>query len=101
LYSSTTHEETAYDLYVRGSAMLRDGNPFQAVTILTRAKLHRAGQGFDPRGARPRPVPHRRRHAARREFAKAVQLAPADDYATSRSPSRASAPGSAIGRAGT
>ena len=81
MYSSTTREETAYDLYVRGSAMLRDGNPFQAATILTRAKLlepekgsirEALGRALYLTGAVTR---------ARREFAKAVQLAPADDYA--------------------
>ncbi len=81
MYSSRQREETAYELYVRGTAMLRDGHPFQAVTILTRAKLlepqkgsirEALGRALYLTGAVTR---------ARREFAKAVQLAPADDYA--------------------
>ena len=81
MYSSRVRDETAYDLYVRGTAMLRDGHPHQAAMILGRAKLiepqkasirEALGRAFYLIGAAPR---------ARREFAKAVQLNPADDYA--------------------
>jgi Flp pilus assembly protein TadD len=81
LYSSRTRDETAYDLYVRGTAMLRDGHPFQAVTILTRAKL------LEPQKGSIREALGRALYLtgavtkARREFAKAVALAPSDDYA--------------------
>jgi Flp pilus assembly protein TadD len=81
LYSRHATRETAYDLFTRGSAMLRDGHPYQAVTILDRAKLlepdkasirEALGRALYLTGAAAR---------ARREFAKAVQLNPADDYA--------------------
>lgn len=81
MYSSRLRTETAYDLYVRGIAMLRDGHPHQSVTILSRAKLlepekgsirEALGRALYVTGAASR---------ARREFAKAVQLNPADDYA--------------------
>jgi Flp pilus assembly protein TadD len=81
LYSSRPHDENAYDLYVRGTGMLRDGHPFQAVTILTRATL------LEPEKGSIREALGRALYLtgavtkARREFAKAVQLAPADDYA--------------------
>jgi Flp pilus assembly protein TadD len=81
LYSSRQRVETAYDLYVRGTTMLRDGHPFQAVTILTRAKQ------LEPQKGSIREALGRALYRtgavtkARREFAKAVQLAPADDYA--------------------
>ena len=81
MYSSRLRTETAYDLYVRGSAMLRDGHPHQAVMMLGRAKLlepekasirEALGRALFGIGAATR---------ARLEFAKAVQLNPADDYA--------------------
>ena len=81
MYSSRLRSETAYDLYVRGIAMLRDGHAHQAVTILGRAKLlepeqasirDALGRALFRTGAPAR---------ARLEFAKAVQLSPADDYA--------------------
>ena len=54
--TAETHrrEESAYDLYARGRSLLSGGHPHQAVMLLSRA---------------------------RREFAKAVQLNPSDDYA--------------------
>jgi tetratricopeptide (TPR) repeat protein len=81
LYSRHATQETAYDLFMRGTTMLREGHPHQAVTILDRAKLlepdkasirEALGRALYMTGAATR---------ARREFAKAVQLNPADDYA--------------------
>lgn len=81
MYSRHLIDETAYDLFVRGGAMLREGHPHQAVTILDRAKLlepekasirEALGRALYMTGAATR---------ARREFAKAVQLNPTDDYA--------------------
>ena len=81
MYSSTKHEETAYDLYVRGVGMLRDGHAHQAAMILSRAKLlepHKAsirealGRALFMIGSAER---------ARLEFAKTVALDPSDDYA--------------------
>jgi Flp pilus assembly protein TadD len=81
LYSSRHADETAYDLYARGHAFLRDGHPHQAAMLLGRAKL------LEPDKASIREALGRalyqsgRALLARREFAKAVQLNPADDYA--------------------
>jgi Flp pilus assembly protein TadD len=66
---------------VRGIAMLRDGHPHQAAMILGRAKL------LEPQKGSIREALGRALYSigaagrARREFAKAVQLNPADDYA--------------------
>jgi Flp pilus assembly protein TadD len=73
--------ENAYDLFSRGRSMLSSGHPHQAVTLLSRAKL------LEPDKASIREALGRalfqagRASGARREFAKAVQLNPADDYA--------------------
>jgi Flp pilus assembly protein TadD len=81
MYSSRLRGETAYDLYVRGVTMLRDGHAHQAALILGRAKL------LEPQKASIREALGRALYrtgaasGARREFAKAVQLDPADDYA--------------------
>ena len=81
MYSRQLRDVTAYDLYVRGTTMLRGGHPHQAVTILDRAKL------LEPEKASIREALGRALYLtgaatrARREFAKAVQLNPADDYA--------------------
>jgi Flp pilus assembly protein TadD len=81
LYSRHATDETVYDLFVRATALLRDGHPYQAATILDRAKLlepdkasirEALGRALYLTGAAAR---------ARREFAKAVQLNPTDDYA--------------------
>lgn len=80
LYSSHSDPETAYDLFVRGRSLLRDGHPHQAAVVLSRAKL------LEPEKASIREALGRalymsgRPAQARREFAKVVQLDPADDY---------------------
>ncbi len=79
MYSSQGHE-TAYDLYVRGRRLLQDGHPHPACIALARAKL------LEPEKASIREALGRalfmsgRLRPARREFAKVVQLNPADDY---------------------
>jgi len=81
LYSRPSRDETAYDLYVRGTGLLRDGHPHQAAVILSRAKL------LEPDKASIREALGRALYMtgsaarARREFAKAVALNPSDDYA--------------------
>ena len=81
MYSSRLQHETVYDLYQRGRRLLADGHPHAAATVLTRAKL------LEPEKASIRESLGRalfmsgRARPARREFAKAVQLNPADDYA--------------------
>jgi Flp pilus assembly protein TadD len=80
-YHSPAQAETAYDLYVRGRALLDGGHPHQAAIVLSRAKL------LEPQKASIREALGRalfmsgRHRRARREFAKIVQLNPADDYA--------------------
>jgi Flp pilus assembly protein TadD len=73
--------ETAYDLFSRGVDFLTQGHPHQAATLLARAKLlepdkasirEALGRALFMAGSAGR---------ARREFAKAVQIDPASDYA--------------------
>ena len=81
LYSRPMGADSAYDLFARGVAFLRSGNPHQAALVLSRAKL------LEPEKASIREALGRalymsgRMKRARREFAKAVQINPADDYA--------------------
>jgi Flp pilus assembly protein TadD len=80
LYSSEQEHETAYDLFARGRALLRDGHAHQACIALGKAKL------LEPEKASIREALGRalfmsgRFRPARREFAKVVQLNPSDDY---------------------
>ena len=73
--------EQAYDLFARGTELLRDGHPHQAAVVLRRAKQ------LEPEKASIREALGRalfmsgRAAHARREFAKAVQIDPANDYA--------------------
>jgi len=73
--------ETAYELFTRGVSLLRGGNPHQAALVLGRAKL------IEPEKASIREALGRalsmagRWTGARREFAKVVQIDPANDYA--------------------
>lgn len=73
--------ESAYDLFSRGRSMLHGGHPHQAAMLLSRAKL------LEPEKASIREALGRALFmsgspaGARREFAKTVQLDPADDYA--------------------
>jgi Flp pilus assembly protein TadD len=81
VYSSRRDDQTAYDLYSKGSRFLREGHPHQAVMYLSRAKALEPEKG-SIREALGRALfmsGHARR--ARREFTKAVALNPADDYA--------------------
>jgi Flp pilus assembly protein TadD len=81
LYSRHEPPETAYELYARGLGLLRGGHPHAAALLLGRAKL------LEPQKASIREALGRalymsgRAARARREFAKAVQLQPSDDYA--------------------
>ena len=81
LYSSHDPAASAYDLYERGRAMLEAGHPHAAALILGRVKL------LEPEKASIREALGRALFMsgwaarARREFAKAVALNPADDYA--------------------
>lgn len=70
-----------YDLFSRGVGFLREGHPHQAAMLLAQAKL------LEPDKASIREALGRalymsgRTARARREFAKAVQIDPASDYA--------------------
>ncbi len=81
MYNRRTEGDSAYDLFSRGVTFLRTGNPHQAAILLSRAKL------LEPEKASIREALGRalymsgRMGRARREFAKAVQINPADDYA--------------------
>ncbi|HEY1331750.1 MAG TPA: tetratricopeptide repeat protein [Actinomycetota bacterium] len=71
----------AYDLLMRAHAFLERGHPHQAAVLLARAKL------LEPEKASIREALARalylsgRTAPARREFAKAVQIDPVNDYA--------------------
>ncbi len=70
-----------YDLFSRGMALLAQGEPHQAAVLLTRAKLYEPEKASIREGlGRAQFMAGRMAHA-RREFAKAVQLDPANDYA--------------------
>jgi len=79
-YSKELDADDAYDLFSRGVGFLRDGHPHQAAMMLARAKL------LEPDKPSIRTALGRalfmsgRMQRARREFAKVVQLDPADDY---------------------
>jgi Flp pilus assembly protein TadD len=83
MYSRPPEHEraSAYDLFSRGVEMLAGGHPHQAAMLLGRAKL------LEPEKASIREALGRalfmagRAGRARREFAKAVQIDPASDYA--------------------
>jgi Flp pilus assembly protein TadD len=83
MYSRRPENETesAYDLFNRGVGFLSRGHPHQAAMLLSRAKL------LEPDKASIREALGRalfnagRAKRARREFAKAVQIDPASDYA--------------------
>ena len=81
MYSSRPRPDLAYDLFARGTRLLHDGHPHQAAVVLCRAKL------LEPEKASIREALGRalfmsgRALHARREFAKAVHIDPANDYA--------------------
>jgi len=82
LYSRPDPEpETAYDLFHRGVGLLRSGHPHQAATVLSRAKLMEPNKGSIREALGRAWYMAGRMRRARREFAKAVQLDPVNDYA--------------------
>jgi Flp pilus assembly protein TadD len=71
----------AYDLVSRARAFLETGHPHQAAMLLARAKLLEPNKG-SIRETLGRALYQIGRNArARREFAKAVQIDPVNDYA--------------------
>lgn len=73
--------ETAYDLFSRGVGLLSEGHPHQAAMLLGRAKLLEPDKGSIREALGRALFMAGRAHRARREFAKAVQIDPANDYA--------------------
>lgn len=74
-------EESAYHLLSRGRELLASGHPHGAVVVLERAKLMEPDKASIREAlGRALAMTHRWRRA-RREFAKAVAISPADDYA--------------------
>jgi Flp pilus assembly protein TadD len=74
-------DETAYELFARGVGLLRGGHPHQAATVLSRAKLIEPDKGSIREALGRAWFMAGRIGRARREFAKAVQLDPVNDYA--------------------
>ena len=73
--------EPVYDLVVRASDFLRRGHPHQAALLLSRAKLAEPEKGSIREALGRALYLSGRTAGARREFAKAVQLDPVNDYA--------------------
>ena len=79
--ATSTHPSSAYDLLMRARAFIASGHPHQAAMLLDRAKL------IEPEKASIREDLARALYQsgnnarARREFAKAVQIDPVNDYA--------------------
>jgi Flp pilus assembly protein TadD len=83
MYSRRPEHETesAYDLFSRGVVFLTDGHPHQAAMLLGRAKLLEPEKGSIREALGRALFMTGRAGRARREFAKAVQIDPASDYA--------------------
>jgi Flp pilus assembly protein TadD len=83
MYSRRPEHETesAYDLFSRGVVFLSDGHPHQAAMFLARAKLLEPEKGSIREALGRALFMTGRAGRARREFAKAVQIDPASDYA--------------------
>jgi tetratricopeptide (TPR) repeat protein len=83
MYSRRPEHETesAYDLFSRGVVFLSDGHPYQAAMLLGRAKLLEPEKGSIREALGRALFMTGLAGRARREFAKAVQIDPASDYA--------------------
>ena len=80
-YSTRDPERSAYNLFSRGSRFLEEGHPHQAAMLLAEAKLIEPDKA-SIREALGRALFQAGRVArARREFAKAVEIDPVNDYA--------------------
>jgi Flp pilus assembly protein TadD len=83
MYSSRSDRDDGqvYDLFARGMAFLRDGHPHQAAMLLGKAKLLEPEKASIREGLGRALFLSGRHEPARREFAKAVAIDPASDYA--------------------
>jgi tetratricopeptide (TPR) repeat protein len=73
--------ELAYELFAQGTRLLRDGHPHQAAVVLRRAKRLEPEKGSIREALGRALFMSGLATHARREFAKAVQIDPANDYA--------------------
>jgi Flp pilus assembly protein TadD len=80
-YRVGTPGESAYDLLERARGLLRDGHPHQAAMLLGRAKLIEPDKGSIREMLGRALFLSGRLAGARREFARAVQIDPVNDYA--------------------
>lgn len=79
--ATSTQSLSAYDLLIRAREMMAAGHPHQAALLLDRAKLMEPEKG-SIRETLARALYLAGRNArARREFAKALQIDPVNDYA--------------------
>ncbi len=74
-------EDRVYDLMSRAQEFLRTGHPHQAALLLTQAKLLEPEKGSIRETLGRALYQSGRTARARREFAKAVQIDPVNDYA--------------------
>jgi Flp pilus assembly protein TadD len=74
-------QDDPYELYARGLGLLRAGHPHQAAVALSRAKLIEPEKGSIREALGRALFMSGQALRARREFAKAVQIDPANDYA--------------------
>lgn len=75
------HATQVYDLVERAREFLRTGHPHQAALLLSRAKLMEPEKGSIRESLGRALYLAGRTAKARREFAKAVQIDPVNDYA--------------------
>ncbi len=74
-------DESAYGLFCKGQEFLAQGHPHQAAMYLSRAKLMEPDKGSIRETLARALFQAGRMAGARREFAKAVQIDPVNDYA--------------------
>jgi Flp pilus assembly protein TadD len=74
-------DESVYDLYARGLGLLESGHPHAAVTLLQRAKSLEPDKGSIRETLARALFMTGRVALARREFTKAIQIDPVNDYA--------------------
>lgn len=73
--------DEAYELFSRGSALLADGQPFQAVIPLERARALEPGKASIREALGRAYFCSGRLESAHEEFAAAVEIQPTNDYA--------------------
>jgi Flp pilus assembly protein TadD len=79
--ATTAHSSSAYDLLMRARELIEGGHPHQAAMLLDRAKLLEPEKGSIRETLARALYLAGRNDRARREFAKALQIDPVNDYA--------------------